>query len=223
MTTLIPVMSYSDTHSQVEIESYRRSIAQAFEKAQLTPVNIDPASSASDPVIIYAVSTAADDTEMDASILMSDTYTRPLVASDLGTLISHLFNPATIERLRHNCLKSLLGDQPFEAPVMSTLPQPPSTMPIARDEQDRTNAPDHKDKQWAIDLRRYMKASSKTQVSWGRRSGAARRNELELSDPFGLMQFVGRVGNPLLMGLGLCSVLTSGILIFRRPGGHIWT
>lgn len=223
MTNLIPVISHSDAHSPGETESYRRSIVQAFQKAQLTLVNIDQASSASDPISIYAVSTAADDTEMDASILMSDTYTRPLVASDLGTLISHLFDPATIKRLRHNCLKKLLDEQPIEAPVISTLPRPTATVPRTGDEHDRTNAPEHKDKQWAIDLRRYMKVSSKAQDSWCRRSETARRNELELSDPFGLMQFVGRVGSPLVMVLGLCSVLTSGIFIFRRPGGHIWT
>jgi len=59
---------------------------------------------------LYAVSSMLkDDSDiMDASLLMSPDYSPPLVASDLSNLVHQLFEPDSIERLRHCAIKKFL-------------------------------------------------------------------------------------------------------------------
>lgn len=59
---------------------------------------------------VYAVSSSQgdDDDEMDASLLMSSDYLRPLVSSQLPSLIQNLFDPEHMLWLRHAAVKKYL-------------------------------------------------------------------------------------------------------------------
>ena len=62
-----------------------------------------PASADTDNQGVYAISSAAgpDHDTMDASLLMSPDYVQPLSPTELSTLVSEVFTPAGIARLRH--------------------------------------------------------------------------------------------------------------------------
>lgn len=58
----------------------------------------------------FAVSAApgSDDSEMDASLLMSPSYNPPLLPSELGSLISLLFDPENMQWLRHSAVRKFI-------------------------------------------------------------------------------------------------------------------
>ena len=59
----------------------------------------------------FAISTApgSDDSEMDASLLMSPSYCPPLLPSELIELISLLFDPENMQWLRHSAARKFLS------------------------------------------------------------------------------------------------------------------
>src|SRR5687767_11610335 len=62
-----------------------------------------PASADTDNQGVYAISSVAgpDHDTMDASLLMSPDYVQPLTPTELTTLVSEVFTPAGVARLRH--------------------------------------------------------------------------------------------------------------------------
>ena len=59
------------------------------------------------PFLVSALP-GSDDGEMDASLLMSPSYSPPLVASELQALVSMLFEPETMNKLRHISVRKFL-------------------------------------------------------------------------------------------------------------------
>lgn len=59
----------------------------------------------------FAISTLAgnDAHEMDASLLMSSTYSPPLLPSELDSLVDHIFNPDHMLWLRHSAARKFLA------------------------------------------------------------------------------------------------------------------
>ncbi|KAF2399395.1 hypothetical protein EJ06DRAFT_562648 [Trichodelitschia bisporula] len=73
------------------------------------PTSTEPPSY-SDILPPFAISTlhGSDDLEMDASLLMSSTYTPPLMGSDLSHFVELLLDPSTIAWLRHTAARKFL-------------------------------------------------------------------------------------------------------------------
>lgn len=63
------------------------------------------------PTYPYAISSTpgSDDDNMDASLLMSPDYVQPLLPSELGALVSHVFDPESIPWLRHAAAKKFIA------------------------------------------------------------------------------------------------------------------
>jgi len=75
------------------------------------------------PTYPYAISsTPGRDTEMmDASLLMSSDYMQPLLPSELGDLVTRIFDPDSISWLRHSAAKKFLTWRRRTLPVTDPL------------------------------------------------------------------------------------------------------
>lgn len=88
----------------------KESIANDLVSAGLRPFLFNSESSTSPPYTVCSAS-SNDDDNMDASLLMSPEYVRPLVPSELSTLVHHIFDKDNISWLRHLAAKKLVHSQ----------------------------------------------------------------------------------------------------------------
>lgn len=138
LTNVIPVIAKSDTLSAQEIVALKTSILAQLQTTAFRPFffgeSIDDAllnvqglpvpkssvSGASDevkqypfatPTYPYAVSSTLgpDHDNMDASLLMSPDYVQPLLPSELTALVNRVFDPESIDWLRHSAAKKFVA------------------------------------------------------------------------------------------------------------------
>lgn len=110
LTNVIPLIAKADSLSQEEAQTLKESIASDLISAGLRPFSFNSESATSSPYTVCSASSNDDDT-MDASLLMSPDYVRPLVSSDLSTLVQHIFYKDNISWLRHLAAKKLVHSQ----------------------------------------------------------------------------------------------------------------
>ncbi|OAA65928.1 heat shock protein [Niveomyces insectorum RCEF 264] len=114
LTNVIPLLARADALcSEADMAAAKERMARQLHEANIdtfaftTPTTGSgaavPLASASGPHQPYAVSSAngSDHDVMDASLLMSPDYVQPLVATDLATLVEHVFCLDGVARLRH--------------------------------------------------------------------------------------------------------------------------
>lgn len=131
MTNVIPVFSKADLVSDEEIGNLKRklnsdlegnghrtfSFAKPSEESPLSgtaPAEPDISKSRSTlfragPPFAVSCLPGPNDHEMDASLLMSPSYSPPLVSSDLEDLVSQLFDPENIAYLRHSAVRKFIA------------------------------------------------------------------------------------------------------------------
>ena len=101
------MVAKSDTLSHEELEMQRCAIADHLQQAKLKTfiLNIEGARSA-----LYSICSAPsdDDEVMDASLLMSPDYVKPLIPSELSMVLQQVFEKETVSCLRHLASKKLL-------------------------------------------------------------------------------------------------------------------
>jgi len=111
---VIPVLSHSDRHSDEELRYLRDEIDSAFSYMDIKVFDFTASHAVSregdKANTVYAISSAPgdDDDVMDASLLMSSDYVRPLISSDLPRLMHDLFEPEHMQWLRHTAVKKYL-------------------------------------------------------------------------------------------------------------------
>ena len=107
LTNVVPLISKSDGLSRDDIQSLKDSI-----RDELTTSCINCFEWTSDPPATspYAVCSApsGDEDNMDASLLMSSDYIQPLLPSELGIVIEHVFEAENIARLRYLSSRKLI-------------------------------------------------------------------------------------------------------------------
>lgn len=114
LCNLVPVISKADQRSSEECNELQQQIAQALRKADVTPFALRKYgqinTAADEDFTPFAVSCASsrDDENMDASLLMSSGYIEPLAPSELGSLVSTLFEPDMAGCLRHSASKKYI-------------------------------------------------------------------------------------------------------------------
>ncbi|USP82675.1 hypothetical protein yc1106_09949 [Curvularia clavata] len=134
LTNVIPIITKSDTLSAQEIVTLKTSILAQLQTTAFKPfffgetiddalLNVQGLSVVSDnsgeatqypfttPTYPYAVSSTLgpDHDNMDASVLMSPDYVQPLLPSELTTLVNRVFDPESIDWLRHSAAKKFVA------------------------------------------------------------------------------------------------------------------
>lgn len=110
LTNVIPLIAKADSLSHEEAQALKKSIASDLISAGLRPFLFNSDSTVSPPYTVCSAS-SNDDDNMDASLLMSPEYVRPLVSSELSTLVYHIFDKDNISWLRHLAAKKLVHSQ----------------------------------------------------------------------------------------------------------------
>lgn len=110
LTNVIPLIAKADSLSHEEAQSLKESIANDLISAGLRPFLFNSESTTSPPYTVCSAS-SNDDDNMDASLLMSPEYVRPLVSSELSTLVHHIFDKDNVSWLRHLAAKKLVHSQ----------------------------------------------------------------------------------------------------------------
>jgi hypothetical protein len=130
--TVIPILAKADASPEAELARRKQAIAHELPRCNIngnvlsrpstslntepgqTPMPQDPAASSylgdTNPQVPFLVSSlpGSDDGEMDASLLMSPSYSPPLMSSELQALVSMLFHPETMSKLRHISARKFL-------------------------------------------------------------------------------------------------------------------
>ncbi|KAF2212234.1 hypothetical protein CERZMDRAFT_97511 [Cercospora zeae-maydis SCOH1-5] len=110
-TNLIPVIGQADTLSAEALDARKAEVCELLDRLQVSRFELtDSSSSGTSPLLPLGISsTPGDDSEeVDASILMSSQYLKPLVPSELGLLVERLLEPACLARMRHTSASKFL-------------------------------------------------------------------------------------------------------------------
>lgn len=107
-TNLIPLVARCDSLDAESLETRKATLLQTLLAANVEVCSLTTVDTSQGlPTLhsnqdIYSISSLTDDGDiMDASTLMSSTYLPPLHPSELKSFVETLYEPTTIERLRH--------------------------------------------------------------------------------------------------------------------------
>ncbi|KAI9873229.1 MAG: hypothetical protein M1830_000677 [Pleopsidium flavum] len=132
LTNVIPLIAKADLHLG-NITGLMGSIGEHLQSAGIRSFPLPKSSngtwSSTDSYPPYAVSSApSNDTEnMDASLLMSPDYVRPLIPTELAALVEQVFERDTIGWLRHSAAMKCLHWRNGAASSALSVPSPRST------------------------------------------------------------------------------------------------
>ncbi|KAH6850394.1 hypothetical protein B0I37DRAFT_113367 [Chaetomium sp. MPI-CAGE-AT-0009] len=104
LTNIIILLAQTDLMSPDQVAASKSQIHSQLKEASIRLFSFSlPASADTDNQGVYAISSVAgpDHDTMDASLLMSPDYVQPLTPTELSTLVSDVFTPAGVARLRH--------------------------------------------------------------------------------------------------------------------------
>jgi len=109
LSNVVPVLGKTDTLTDEQTQDVRSALKGSFRRAGFNPFTFDLPGEGPQETLHAVSSMLKDDSDiMDASLLMSPDYSPPLVPSDLSNLVHQLFEPDSIERLRHCAVKKFL-------------------------------------------------------------------------------------------------------------------
>ena len=111
LTNVVPLIAKSDCLAPEEAQALKASVATQLRNADIRPFLFS--SDGSPPSSPYTVCSAPsnDDENMDASLLMSPEYVRPLISSELSTLVHQIFDKDNVSWLRHLAAMKLVHSQ----------------------------------------------------------------------------------------------------------------
>lgn len=142
----------------------RRSIAAHLQQAKIKPFTPNLEGTRTIPYTICSAP-SNDDDNMEASLLMSPDYVKPLIPSELGVVLQKVFDKETVSCLRHLAAKKLLHahNHPSAAPVamdnMYTLGMSPYQQARLTDHtQQEEKLAQIKLAKWASDLQRGLQS-----------------------------------------------------------------
>lgn len=104
MTNVIPIINRADELASGEIFQVKQQVMKSLIDRDVGFFSFDGPDASGETTCVYAVSTESrpDYDTMDASVLMNSEYTPPLVPTDLGRLVDHIFSLDGSARLRHS-------------------------------------------------------------------------------------------------------------------------
>ncbi|TXB99196.1 hypothetical protein FocTR4_00013026 [Fusarium oxysporum f. sp. cubense] len=111
MTNVIPVLTRVDVLAPEEIKHIKQQVVESLADKDVGYFSFEGPDDSEETKCVYAVSTESrpDYDTMDASTLMDSEYIPPLLPTDLGRLVDHIFSLDGSARLRHSaavkCIK----------------------------------------------------------------------------------------------------------------------
>ncbi len=132
VTNVIPLIAKADSLTHEEAHVLKQSIAGELIRAGLRPFHFSTGESTISPPYTVCSAPSDDDDNMDASLLMSPEYVRPLVPSELSSLVYHIFDKENISWLRYFAAKKLVHSRRDVVAVPAPLPNPPPTSDPSR-------------------------------------------------------------------------------------------
>ncbi|KAF4331660.1 hypothetical protein FBEOM_14585 [Fusarium beomiforme] len=111
MTNVIPILTRVDELTPEEIMHIKQQVVKSLADKDVNYFSFEGPGELEETKCVYAVSTESrpDYDTMDASTLMDSEYIPPLVPTDLGRLVDHIFSLDGSARLRHSaalkCIK----------------------------------------------------------------------------------------------------------------------
>ncbi|EGU73420.1 hypothetical protein FOXB_16058 [Fusarium oxysporum f. sp. conglutinans Fo5176] len=111
MTNVIPVLTRVDELAPEEIKHIKQQVVKSLADKDVDYFSFEGPDDSEEIKCVYAVSTESwpDYDTMDASTLMDSEYIPPLLPTDLGRLVDHIFSLDGSARLRHSaavkCIK----------------------------------------------------------------------------------------------------------------------
>lgn len=110
-TNVVPLIAKSDCLAPEEAQALKTSVASQLRTADIRPFLFNPEESSISLPYTVCSAPSNDDDNMDASLLMSPEYVRPLVSSELSTLVQHIFDKDNVSWLRHLAAMKLVHTQ----------------------------------------------------------------------------------------------------------------
>jgi hypothetical protein len=111
MTNVIPILTRVDELAPEEIKHIKQQVVKSLADKDVDYFSFEGPGDSEETKCVYAISTESrpDYDTMDASTLMDSEYIPPLVPTDLGRLVDHIFSLDGSARLRHSaavkCIK----------------------------------------------------------------------------------------------------------------------
>ncbi|KAI7770570.1 hypothetical protein LZL87_002941 [Fusarium oxysporum] len=111
MTNVIPVLTRVDELAPEEIKHVKQQVVKSLADKDVDYFSFEGPDDSEETKCVYAVSTESrpDYDTMDASTLMDSEYIPPLLPTDMGRLVDHIFSLDGSARLRHSaavkCIK----------------------------------------------------------------------------------------------------------------------
>ena len=126
MTNVVPLLAKSDLYSPSDLDKVKEDFQSRLVAKSIEPFRFSsqPQTESQSPTLPYAVCSAiSPDTEnMDASLLMSPEYVQPIQSSDLSHLLSLIFEPINMSKLRYTAARKLIRSCNHNSNSSSTLP-----------------------------------------------------------------------------------------------------
>ena len=99
----------------------RRSIFEKLQYADIKPLAFEGGAAIASHAYTVCAAPSDDNDNMDASTLMSPEYVRPLIPSELASLVQRVFDQDNISYMRHLAARKLVRAQSSKALVVSSL------------------------------------------------------------------------------------------------------
>lgn len=112
LSNVVPLIARSDLLDTAEQQLLKDQVtSNSSALPRLPPFGAREAGSSDTAAAPYAITSVngPDLDTMDASLLMSPEYVQPLLPSELGLLVQHLFDLDTVSYLKHTAVKKLLS------------------------------------------------------------------------------------------------------------------
>ena len=121
LTNVVPLIAKSDTLSPEETEALRRSIFEKLQYADIKSLAFEGGAAIASHTYTVCAAPSDDNDNMDASTLMSPEYVRPLIPSELASLVQQVFDHDNISYMRHLAARKLVCAQSSKALTVSSL------------------------------------------------------------------------------------------------------
>ena len=121
VANVVPLIAKVDLLSQESLQALQTSLVDKFQTAGVRPF---PLSSVDLATIVHTVSAAPsnDEENMDASLLMSSEYVRPLLPSSLTSVVHHMFDAENVLRFRALAARKIIYNRAI--PGTPAMPSP---------------------------------------------------------------------------------------------------
>lgn len=108
LTSIIPIIAKSDKLTYSEVQALKSSISNNMSTAGLKPFTFPSSDAAIHRPYTVCSAPSDDEDNMDASLLMSPEYVRPLLPSELVTLMEQVFDKDNMSFLRYAAAKKVV-------------------------------------------------------------------------------------------------------------------